>query len=45
MRASTTVTERVETLLSSHPLHDFRTADNRAQLSQLLNGVTAGAVR
>ncbi len=35
----------VETLLSSHPLHDFRTADNHAQLSQLLNGVTAGAVR
>jgi thioredoxin reductase len=35
----------VETLLSSHPLHDFRGADNRERLSQLLRGVTAGAVR
>ena len=35
----------VETLLTSHPLHDFRTADNRSHLSQLLGGVTAGAVR
>jgi hypothetical protein len=35
----------VETLLSSHPLHDFRTSDNRAHLSQLLRGVTAGSVR
>lgn len=35
----------IETLLSSHPLHDFRTTDNRAHLSQLLRGVTAGAVR
>jgi len=35
----------VETLLTSHPLHDFRTADNRSHLSQLLRGVTAGAVR
>jgi len=35
----------VETLLTSQPLHDFRTADNRAHLSQLLRGVTNGAVR
>jgi thioredoxin reductase len=35
----------VETLLSAHPLHDFRTAENRAQLGSILNGVTAGAVR
>ncbi|MEX2547538.1 MAG: NAD(P)-binding domain-containing protein [Chloroflexota bacterium] len=35
----------VETLLSSQPLHDFRTAEHRAQLSSLLSGVTAGAVR
>jgi hypothetical protein len=35
----------VETLLSSQPLHDFRTADNRAQLSELLRGATGGAVR
>ncbi len=34
-----------ETLLASHPLHDFRTGENRAQLSQLLRGVTSGAVR
>jgi hypothetical protein len=35
----------VETLLSSQPMHDFRTADNRAQLVSLLQGVTSGAVR
>ena len=35
----------VETLLASQPLHDFRTADNRAQLSSILRGATAGAVR
>jgi len=35
----------VETLLSSQPLHDFRTSDNRSQLSQLLGAATAGAVR
>jgi thioredoxin reductase len=35
----------VETLLQSHPLHDFRTAENRAQLASILNGVTSGAVR
>jgi thioredoxin reductase len=35
----------VETLLTSEPLHDFRTADNRLQLVGLLRGVTAGAVR
>jgi hypothetical protein len=35
----------VETLLTSQPLHDFRTAENRAQLASLLDGVTAGAVR
>lgn len=35
----------VETLLQSHPLHDFRTGENRAQLASVLNGVTSGAVR
>ena len=35
----------VETLLSSQPLHDFRTADNRLHLVSALHGVTAGAVR
>jgi thioredoxin reductase len=35
----------VETLLTSHPLHDFRTSDNRSQLSHLFRGVTSGAVR
>jgi thioredoxin reductase len=35
----------VETLLSSDPLNDFRTADNRARLTDLLKGATAGAVR
>lgn len=35
----------VETLLPSQPMHDFRTADNRAQLVSLLKGVTAGSVR
>ena len=35
----------VETLLSSQPMHDFRNADNRAQLVSLLKGVTSGAVR
>jgi hypothetical protein len=35
----------VETLLSSQPLHDFRSSDNRAHLSEILRGVTSGAVR
>ncbi len=35
----------VETLLTSEPLHDFRTAENRSQLSHLLRGATAGAAR
>ena len=35
----------VETLLSSQPMHDFRTAEHRSQLASLLSGVTAGAVR
>jgi hypothetical protein len=35
----------VETLLTSQPLHDFRTPENRARLSELLRGATAGAVR
>jgi hypothetical protein len=35
----------VETLLSAHPLHDFRTSENRALLSSLLSGATSGAVR
>ncbi|HEY7024895.1 MAG TPA: NAD(P)-binding domain-containing protein [Candidatus Limnocylindrales bacterium] len=35
----------VETLLTSQPLHDFRTADNRAHLSELLRGATSGAIR
>jgi len=35
----------VETLLESHPLHDFHTVDNRARLASLLSGATAGAVR
>ena len=35
----------VETLLTSDPLHDFRTSENRAALASALNGVTAGAVR
>ena len=35
----------VETLLGSHPLHDFRTSDNRSRLSHLLRGVSAGAIR
>jgi thioredoxin reductase len=35
----------LETLLTSQPLHDFRTADNRAHLSEILRGATAGAVR
>jgi hypothetical protein len=35
----------VETLLHSQPLHDFRTAENRAQLASVLSGVTSGAVR
>lgn len=34
-----------ETLLSSNPLHDFRSADNRRRLSELLRGATAGAIR
>jgi thioredoxin reductase len=35
----------VETLLASNPLHDFRSVENRAQLTSLLSGATAGAVR
>jgi hypothetical protein len=35
----------VETLLSSQPLHDFRTSDNKTRLSEILRGATAGAVR
>ena len=35
----------VETLLSSNPLHDFRSTENRAQLADLLSGATAGAAR
>jgi thioredoxin reductase len=35
----------VETLLSSHPLHDFRTAENRTRLAGLLKGLTAGSAR
>ena len=35
----------VETLLSSHPLHDFRSAENRAQLASVLKNATGGAVR
>lgn len=35
----------VETLLDPHPLHDFRTVENRARLSSLLKGLTAGAAR
>jgi len=35
----------VETLLSSQPMHDFRTAENRALLGSLLSGATSGAVR
>ena len=35
----------VETLLASNALHDFRSVENRAQLSSLLSGATAGAVR
>ena len=34
-----------ETLLSSQPLHDFRTSDNRTHLSEILRIATAGAVR
>jgi thioredoxin reductase len=35
----------VETLLAANPLHDFRSVENRAHLSSLLSGATAGAVR
>lgn len=35
----------VETLLAPHPLHDFRTAENRAQLVSLLRNPTGGAAR
>jgi len=35
----------VETLLASNPLHDFRSIENRAQLSSLLRGASAGAIR
>jgi thioredoxin reductase len=35
----------VETLLHSHPLHDFRGGENRARLAELLKEATGGAVR
>ncbi len=35
----------VETLLQSHPLHDFRVADNRNRLAELLRDVTGGRAR
>ena len=35
----------VETLLQSHPLHDFRSAENRAQLTSVLKAATGGAIR
>jgi thioredoxin reductase len=35
----------IETLLESHPLHDFRTPDNQARLAGLLREATGGAVR
>ncbi len=34
-----------ETLLTGHPLHEFRTADNRKHLDSLLRNLTGGAVR
>ena len=34
----------VETLLQSHPLHDFRSPENKAQLRSVLKGPTGGAV-
>ncbi|HWH38017.1 MAG TPA: NAD(P)-binding domain-containing protein [Candidatus Limnocylindrales bacterium] len=35
----------IETLLESHPLHDFRTVENRARLTGLLKEATGGAIR
>jgi thioredoxin reductase len=35
----------IETVLQSHPLHDFRSAENRTQLASVLKGPTGGAVR
>ena len=35
----------IESLLASNPLHDFRSTENRAQLSSLLSGASAGAIR
>jgi thioredoxin reductase len=35
----------VETLLDPHPLHDFRTVENRARLASLVKGLSAGAAR
>ena len=35
----------VETLLNSHPLHDFRSAENRSQLSSVIKAATGGAIR
>ena len=35
----------VETLLDAHPLHDFRTVENRARLTSLLKEATGGAIR
>jgi thioredoxin reductase len=33
----------VETLLQAHPLHDFRSPENKAQLKSVLKGPTGGA--
>jgi thioredoxin reductase len=35
----------IETLLGPHPLHDFRTQENRRQLAGLLKNLTGGAAR
>ena len=35
----------VETLLDSNPLHDFRTAEHRARLAELLKELTSGTAR
>jgi hypothetical protein len=34
----------VETLLQAHPLHDFRSPENKSQLKSVLKGPTSGAV-
>ena len=33
----------IETLLQPHPLHDFRSPENKAQLRSVLKGPTGGA--